>query len=170
VGRSATFRYPMKLIRRWWTPGLLVVALSVPIVGCGQSAPARSPSVADVPVAPGAQIVSQTRRCDRGARPYCAVQAVVAGGGYDSSGALLKGERAHLDALGWSHSNGDTNLESAADSPGHTLRLQYGTASADLRAIDLGWIQRSPRIAIALSRVMFDRAPAISLMLETGSS
>lgn len=98
------------------------------------------------------------------------MQVVIAGGGYDSSGALLHGERAHLDALGWSHANGDTNLESAADSPAHTLRLLYGTASADLRAIDLGWIQRSPRTARALSRVMFDRAPAISLMLETGSS
>jgi len=160
----------MKLIRRWWTPGLLAVALSAPIAGCGQSALARSPGVSDVPVAPGAQIVSQTRRCDRGAHPYCAIQVVLTGASYDSSGALLKGERAHLDALGWSHSNGDTNMESAADSPAHTLRLLYGTASADLRAIDLGWIQRSPRTALALALAMFDRAPAISLMLETGSS
>jgi hypothetical protein len=37
-------------------------------------------------------------------------------------------------------------------------------------AIDLGWIQRRRPIAFALSTELFDRAPAISLMLETGSS
>lgn len=115
-------------------------------------------------------MVAHNRRCDRGANPYCAVQLVVVGGRYSTSSRLMSGERKRLASLGWTQTNGDTGLEQGADSPGHKLRLTYAIASDDLKGIDLGWIRRSPRIALALSRVMFDRNPAMSLMLETGSS
>ena len=54
--------------------------------------------------------------------------------------------------------------------PGHKLRLTYAIASLDLKDIDLGWIKRSPKIGLALSRAMFDRASSISLMLQSGSA
>jgi hypothetical protein len=98
------------------------------------------------------------------------VQLVVVGGRYSTSSELMSGERRHLASLGWTQTNGDTGLEQGADSPGHKLRLTYAIASDDLKGVDLGWIRRSPRIALALSRVMFDRTPAMSLMLETGPS
>jgi len=157
-------------VKRWWIRALLVLTLTPALAGCGQSAQSRSPDLAGLPLTNGARIVADTRRCDRGADPYCALQVVAVGGRYLSSTALLTGESHHLDSLGWSRGNGDTGLEQAAESPGRKLRLIYATAAADLQGIDLGWIQRSPLITRALSRVMFDRAPAMSLMLETGSS
>jgi len=164
----------MKSVEHRWIYALLApalaLALALPLAGCGTSAPSRTPGLTTLPLTAGARIVAQTRRCDRGADPYCAVQLVVESAGYSSSGALMTGERRHLDSLGWSHGNGDTGHELAAESPGQRLRLIYGTAAADLQAIDLGYIRRSPRIAMALSRAMFDRATAISLMLETGSA
>jgi hypothetical protein len=158
----------MKPVRVWSASALLAMALAV--AGCGQSAQSRSPDLASVPLAGGARVVAHIRRCDRGADPYCAVQAVVVGGRYRSSTALLSRERRHLHSLGWTQAIGDSGLELAADSPGHKLRLIYATAAADLQGVDLGWIQRSRLITLALSRLMFDRASAISVMLETGSS
>jgi hypothetical protein len=48
--------------------------------------------------------------------------------------------------------------------------LTYAAASDDLQALDMGWIRRAPLIGRALSETMFDRAPALSLMLQTGPS
>jgi len=153
------------------TIGLLgAIALALLAAGCGQGASARSPDLAGVPLTGGTHVVAHIRRCDRGANPYCAVQLVVVGSRYRSSSGLLASERRHLRSLGWTSADADTGVERAADSPGHKFRLTYATAALDLQAWTLGWIERSRPIARELSRTMFSRAPALSLMLETGSS
>jgi hypothetical protein len=151
-----------------WLPAWLAVALAA--AGCGQAATSRSPDLAGVPLTGGSRILAHVRRCDRGANPYCAVQLVIFGNRYRSSTALLASERRHLKSLGWTSAGADTGDELAADSPGHRLRLTYATAALDLKDLDLDWIRRSRTIALALSRAMFDRSSALSLMLETGSS
>jgi hypothetical protein len=156
----------MKRNRPWWPAAVAALALA----GCGQSASSRSPTLTGVPLAKGVRVVAHVRRCDRGTNPYCAVQVVVVGGRYRSSEALMSGETRHLRSLGWAQTSGDSGVEQAAESPGHKLRLTYATAALDLQGVDLGWIRRSPEITQALSRIMFSRAPALSLMLETGSS
>ncbi len=123
-----------------------------------------------MPLTPGSQVVAHVRRCDRGANPYCAMQLVVVGKRTTSSLALLDRERRHLQSIGWTVIDADTGDEPAANSPGHKLRLTYATAALDLQGVDLGWIRRSPGIGLALSRTMFARDSALSLMLETGSS
>ena len=138
--------------------------------GCGQGSPAGRPAATEVPLVAGARVVSQARRCDRGAHPYCALQLVVAGPGHGTAQALLAAESSHLTRAGWGTEQGDTDFERAAESPGHALRLTYATATQDLRSIDLGTITRAAPIARALSAQMFARAPALSLMLQTGSS
>ena len=116
------------------------------------------------------QVTEHVRRCDPGANAYCAVQLVVVSNRARSSSALLDAERRHLKSLGWTLTEADTADETAADSPGHKLRLTYAMAALDLKDVDLGWIKRSPQIARALSRAMFDRASSISLMLQSGSA
>jgi hypothetical protein len=145
------------------------IAVALVAAGCGGSA-SRGPSLSGVPLTPGMRVIEHVRRCDRGKNPYCAVQLVVVGRHASSSEALLAAEREHLRSLGWSLTEADNGDETAADSPGHKLRLTYATAALDLKDVDLGWIKRSPKISLALSRVMFDRQPAISLMLQTGSA
>ena len=138
--------------------------------GCGSGTPAGRPSVSGVPLVHGAHVVSEARRCDRGAHPYCALQLVLAGPGYPTSQVLLTDEQHHLKRSGWGVAEGDTDFERAAESPGNSLRVTYATATQDLRSIDLGTIQRARPIARALSAQMFARAPALSLMLQSGSS
>jgi hypothetical protein len=172
MGRSARFRPHVKLDKPIWPVALLAVlglAAGLGVAGCGQSTTGRPPQLAGVPLAGGLRVIAHSHRCDRGANPYCAVQLVVVGGGGAAS-ALLTREQQHLTTLGWTSSQGDTGKEQAADSPGHKLRLTYATASDDLQALDMGWIRRAPLIGRALSRTMFDRAPALSLMLQTGPS
>ncbi|HTU96428.1 MAG TPA: hypothetical protein VMF14_11355, partial [Solirubrobacteraceae bacterium] len=65
---------------------------------------------------------------------------------------------------------GPDGNETAADSPGHELRLTFATAYEDLLGIDSNWVQRTAEITHALSSTMFDRAPALSIMLLRGSS
>ncbi len=115
-------------------------------------------------------MLASVRRCDRGSNAFCALQLVVSDAGFANSTELLRSERDHLKALGWSIANADNGNEHAADSPHHRLHLLYATAALDLVGWDLGWIQRAPVIPRTLSRTMFDRVPALSLMLETGSS
>jgi hypothetical protein len=93
---------------------------------------------------------------------------VVADQRFPSGGAFLKSERRYLRQLGWSLQQGEIGQERSAISPGHKFRIVYATASGDLLAIDLGWIKRPSPIALALSKTLFDRLPAISLMVEAG--
>ena len=119
---------------------------------------------------PGSQIVQQFRRCDHGANSFCSVDLVVSNRRYNSSDLLARDESHVLRRRGWSLADGDTGLQSAANSPGHKLRLTYATAENDLREIVLGNIQRPWPITYALSNTMFDRAPAMSMRLEVGAS
>ena len=153
-------------MRKRWLSALLALVAA----GCGSTAGSRGPELAGVPLVKGVRVVEHVRRCDRGANPYCAVQLVVVDDGYSSSGALESSERRYLHSIGWSSSAADIGSERAADSPGQKLRLTYSTAALDLQAVDLGWIRRAPEIALAISKTMFARQPALSLMLETGSS
>ncbi len=130
----------------------------------------RTPDLAGVPLTAGARVLASVRRCDAGTNPYCSVQLVIADPQFANSSDLLRAERDHLTALGWTTANADNGNEHAADSPHHQLHLLYATAPLDLIALDLGWTQRAPVIARTLSRAMFDQASALSLMLETGSS
>jgi hypothetical protein len=144
--------------------------MTLALAGCGQFKASRTPAQSALPMVPGARIVTQVRQCDRGANAYCALEFVVVDPRYHDATALLSSERDHLRQHGWTSVNGDFGQENGADSPGHELRLTYGTAQYDLQGIDLGWIKRSWKVASSLSNAVFDRAPAISLMLETGSS
>jgi hypothetical protein len=156
------------LRRSIWPAGALVAALGV--AACGQSGSSPSLQLEGVPLASGVRVVAHTRRCDRGANAYCAEQVVVTDPRAGSAMVLLVREKDRLKALGWTSSQGDIGKEQAADSPGHALRLTYADAIDDLEAVDMGWIRRAPGIARAMSRAMFARAPALSLMLQTGPS
>ena len=149
---------------------LALAALVVALAGCGQSAPRQRPQMGQLPLVPGASVALSVRQCDRGANAFCAVEAVVVAPRYKDSVALVHDERRHLLSMGWAGDNGDTGEEHAAESPGHKLRLTYATAFGDLKGIDLGWIKRPRPIALALSHAMFDGRPAMSMMLESGTS
>jgi hypothetical protein len=151
-----------------WLPLLPVVAMG--LSACGHSSPASTPVLSAVPLVDGARVVANSHRCDRGVNAYCAVQVVVVGNRDRSSVHLLEREADYLKSQGWTVSNGDTGVEAASESPGHKLRLTYAIAADDLKGVDLGWIHRAPKIGLALSRTMFDRRSALSLMLESGSS
>ncbi len=119
---------------------------------------------------PGAEIAVQSRACDHGSHAFCAIDLVVVDHHYVSSDVLARDESKVLSKRGWSLAHGDTGLQSAANSPGHNLRLTFATASGDLRQIDLGTINRPWPITFGLSSSMFDRTAAMSMMLEVGAS
>lgn len=147
----------------------MLVALAV--TGCGQSSTHRRPlRLGGVPLVGGARVVAQARSCDRGARAYCSLQLVVVGSRFHSATDLLHAEEARLRTLGWTSTQGDTPKERSADSPGHRLRLSLALAQDDLLSWDQTQAHRRPPIARALARTMFERVPALSLMLQTGSS
>ena len=149
---------------------MAALALAPIIAGCGASTSQRTPAASDIPLLPGAKVAAQSIACDHGSRAFCAVDLVVTDRDYASSDVLARDEAKVLSKHGWSPSHGDTGLQSAANSPGHKLRLTFATASGDLREIDLGTINRPWPITYALSNSMFDRAAAMSMMLETGAS
>jgi hypothetical protein len=136
--------------------------------GCGGGGSAAPPSLSQLPLVPGASIAAQTRQCDRGANPFCAIQAVIVDPQFGSSGAFVESEHRRLRSLGWTTSAGDNGSEVAADSPGHKLRVTYATALGDLIGFDEKWIKRPWRIAFALSQTIVSRTPAMSIMLEVG--
>ena len=149
-------------------PALALVLL---LAGCGAASKShRTPAVSAVPLVPGSKVVKQVRQCDQGSRAYCAIDLVVVNPKYDSSDLFAKDESQVLKGSGWSLADGDTGLQSGANSPGHGLRLTYTTAVGDLREIDLGAINRPWPITYALSNSMFDGAAAMSMRLEVGAS
>jgi hypothetical protein len=150
---------------------LSALAVLAALAGCGAiPAARRSPTADQVPLVPGSQVVAQTRRCDQGSNAFCAIDLVVVNRNYQSSDILARDQSHELRKRGWSLAGGDTSLQSAANSPGHKLRLTFSTASGDLREIDLGVINRPWPITYALSSSMFDRAAAMSMRLEIGAS
>jgi hypothetical protein len=141
------------------------------LAGCGAaSKPQRTPAASSLPLVPGSQIVQQVRRCDHGSNAFCSIDLVVRNRNYRSSDFLARDESRVLRQHGWSQADGDTGLQSAANSPGHKLRLTYATASGDLREIVLHVITRPWPITYALSTAMFDRAATMSMRLEVGAS
>ena len=149
--------------------GLLALGTVLMLTGCGGGGGSTVPSVAQLPLVPGSSIVAQARQCDRGAAAYCTVEVVVVSRRYKTSDDLLADERSHLVSLGWSRESAEIGNEHAADSPGNKLRVTYATAINDLTGIQLNWITRSRTISLALSHALFQRVPALSMMLEFSS-
>jgi hypothetical protein len=147
-----------------------VLAVAVVVVASGRGSTPREIGFTNIPVPPGARVMTEVRSCDRGIHSFCALQVVIVGDRYRTSQALRQTYSAQLLKLGWTTTKGPDGNETAADSPGHELRLTFATAYEDLLGIDSNWIQRTPTISHSLSSAMFDRAPALSLMLLRGSS
>ena len=147
-----------------------MLALALALAGCGASKVDRTPTVSDLPLVPGAKIATQVRECDSGSHPFCSIVLVVLDHRYQSSDILAKDESHQLRKQGWSLADGDTGDETAANSPGHKLRLTFSTAVGDLQQIDLGLISRPRPITLSLSNSIFDRTAAMSMMLEVGAS
>jgi hypothetical protein len=145
-----------------------LAALGLALGGCGGSGSSRDPNLTQLPLVHGANIVAQVRRCDRGVNPYCAIELVVTDRRFKTSTDLIDAQHEQLRKHGWTGGTGDTGDQKAADSPGHKLRVTYATASGDLKGVDLGSIERPRQITLALSGVLFDQAPAMSIMLEVG--
>lgn len=154
---------------------LLALAAAVSCTGglaaCGAGSAPGAPTVRRVPLVAHTRIVAGARRCDVGAHAFCARELVVVGarGRYDSSDTLLAAQTARLRHAGWATSKGDTDYETAVESPDHRLHLTLATASDDLRSVDEGRIERTPPVARALARTMFARAPALSVLVEAGA-
>jgi hypothetical protein len=148
----------------------VVVAVAVVIVATGRGGTPRAIGLQNIPVVPGTRVMATVRSCDRGADPYCSLQVVLVGTRRQSSAALRATYGQRLLKLGWTTTRGPDGNETGADSPGHELRLTFATAYEDLLGIDSNWIQRTAAISHALSSTMFDRAPALSVMLLRGSS
>lgn len=144
---------------------LALLALGAVLAGCGSSGN-QAPDLAQLPLVRGTSIVARATQCDQGSNAYCAVEIVLVGRSYKTSQDLLGVERERLVSLGWTREGADTGNEHAADSPRHKLRVTYSTALGDLTGIDLGWIKRPRPITLALSRSVFQRTPALSMMLE----
>ena len=145
---------------------LCVVALA----GCGSQSggETNTPNPSGVPLVPGSRVVAQVTECDQSANAFCGIELVVVNPHTHSSGALVSKQRYRLRQSGWSPGQGDIPAERSASSPGGKLRVTFATASSELLGIDLGWITRSRPVAVALSRTMFGRQAAMSIMLETG--
>jgi hypothetical protein len=150
-----------------------LVAVLTPIValaGCGPGGTGQAPPVQQLPLVPGAKIVAQARQCDRGANSFCALELVVVDSQFKSSDDLVTAEHRLVHSVGWRGVTADTGDERAAESPGHKYRVTYATASGDLKGVDVGWIHRSRKIAIALSRALFAHSSTMSVLLEAGES
>jgi hypothetical protein len=149
---------------------LVAVVVAVVIVATGRGGTPRAIGLKNIPMIAGTRITTRVRSCDRGKHPYCALQVVIVGDRYGTSQALRNTYGANLLKLGWTTTKGPDGNETAADSPGHELRLTFATAYEDLLGIDSNWIQRTKTVSHALSAAMFARAPTLSLMLLRGSS
>lgn len=147
-----------------------LILLGASLAGCGSSAASRKPNLAQLPLVSGANVIAEVHSCDRGANAYCAIELVIVDHRSKTATDLVEAEHAQLRKHGWTGGQGDTGDQKAADSPGHKLRVTYATAAGDLRGVDLGTIQRPRGITLALSRAMFDQAPAMSVMLEVGAA
>lgn len=157
---------------RWSTPGalstLMLALLALEVAGCGQgSSLGSSPRL---PLVAGAHVVQMARRCDTGQHVFCGLYLVVYDSRYRGSQALMSAERRHLRALGWSVEQGDIGQEQSAVSPDRKYRLTYATAEGELRAVDLGWVERPSAISLALAHGMFDRTAVLEVTVAAGPS
>jgi hypothetical protein len=143
-------------------------AALIALAGCGSATSTSSFGVGQLPLLPGSTIITQTKQCDTGSNPYCAVEAVVVNHRYTSSGAFVASEDRLLKQLRWRSNAGDDGDEVARNSPDQKLRLTFATALNDLVAIDEHWIKRAWPIEWTLDQTMFARTPAMSVMMEAG--
>ncbi|HWD64625.1 MAG TPA: hypothetical protein VG405_05585 [Solirubrobacteraceae bacterium] len=139
------------------------------LAGCGSSGD-RVPKLKQLPLVPGLHTVVSQRMCDRGRNAYCALELVMQGGAYSSSIGLQRAERLLLKRRGWKKVNAPVGQELAADSPESKLRVTYAAANMELEAVDLGWITRSRRITLTLSKEIFDHHPALAVLLQLGAT
>jgi hypothetical protein len=146
---------------------VILALLGLALAGCGQGGWISTPSL---PLVRGAQIVQKSRRCDKGQHVFCGLYEVVVDGQYRGSQALMSAERRHLQSLSWSVGIGDIGQEQTAVAPNHKYRLTYATAEGELRAIDLGWVQRPSAISVALAHAMFGQTAALEVTVEAGPS
>ena len=130
----------------------------------------RTPNAAKLPLVAGTRVAVKVQRCDKGANAFCGWEMVVVAPRYGSSDDLVNAEHDLLKDSGWTSGNADTINQRAADSPGHKLRVTYATALYDLQALALERIKRSHRISLELSATIFARTPAMSMLLEVGTS
>jgi hypothetical protein len=144
------------------------IAATAILSGCG-SASSRTPSLSQLPLVPGAQVVEHQVACDSGTSAYCALELVVVDQRYKTSTDLVDSQHRLLLSRKWSGATADVNGEKAADSPGHALRVTYATAFNDLTLADEDYITREKAIQLALSHTQFARQSAMSVMLEIGS-
>jgi hypothetical protein len=148
---------------------LVALALGAGLASCGGSSAAHSPTLAQLPILPGASVAVRAQQCDKGNSPYCAIQLVVVDHAFTDNYAFLYAQRAWLHAHGWTGANGDDAVQEAADSPGHKLHLIYATAPDELQGWAFNWIKRRAAVIYGLSNTVFDGIPALSMMLEVGS-
>ena len=146
-----------------------LLALAVVLAGCGGDAP-RHPSLAAVPFVAGGRVVVSANACDAGANAYCALDLVLVNPRFKSAQSFVGSERRWLKHNRWLLVSAQTGDEQAADSPGGRVRVTFSTAALDLKDIDLGWIKRPRAIALALSRAIYDGAPAMSVNVVAGPS
>jgi len=149
---------------------LVLPLLAAVLTGCGQSVAQRTPNAAKLPLVAGTRVAVKVQRCDKGASAFCGWEMVVVAPRYASSENLVKAEHDLLKDSGWTSGNADTDNQRAADSPGHKLRVTYATDLYDLQAIDEERIKRSHKVALELSGTIFARTPAMSVLLEVGTS
>lgn len=139
------------------------------VAGCGGGGD-RVPSLQRLPLVSGLHAVASQRVCNRGSNAYCALELVLRGPGFASSIDLQRAERMLLQRRGWKKVNAPVGQELAADSPGGKLRVTYAAANMELEAVDLGWVERSRRITLTLSREIFDHQPAMAVLLQLGTT
>ena len=149
---------------------MAALTLAFAVGGCGGAGKKNVPDLRQLPLVPGAQVVARVQECDSGANSFCAIEFVIVDRHYHTSTDLLEAEHKLIRSRGWLGADADTGDQKAADSPGHKLRVTYATAYGDLKGIDLEWIKRPRPITLALSRALFERASALSMMLELGST
>ncbi len=150
------------------TAAFVMAVTGLTVAGCGSGTASSPLRREDIPLVPGVHLVEQARQCDRGANAFCALELVVADPGFRSSGDLVTREGQVLHRFGWTKVPGDSGTESGANSPSQKLHLSYGTALADLIGSGAGWFKRSHAIALALSRELVAKVPAVALTLQTG--
>lgn len=142
---------------------------AVLLSGCGGGGD-RVPSLRRLPLVPGLQTVTSQRVCNPGSNAYCALELVLRGESYGSSIDLQRAERLLLKRRGWKRVNAPVGQEVAAASPSGKLRVTYAAANMELEAVDLGWVMRSRRITLTLSKEIFDHQPAMAVLLQLGTN
>ncbi len=148
--------------------GAIAAGSAIALAGCGGGGP-HTPSLASLPLVPGAHVASNVRVCDSGKNSYCALELVVTDSHYSSPRNLMLAESKLLRGHKWTGASAETGDEFADESPGHKVRVTYATPYGDLKDIDLGSVQRGWRTQLALSKQMFAGAVALSAVLQVGS-